>query len=66
MNYQTILTSQDGAARILTLNRPDKRNAVSTLTMQEIIDELEAAGADDTVRAVIITGGPSFFPRAPI
>jgi len=61
MIYQTILTSQDGPARVLTLNRPDKRNAVSTQMMQEIIDELKAAEADETVRAVIITGGASFF-----
>jgi len=61
MTYQTILTSQDGPARIVTLNRPDKRNAVSTQMMQEIIDELKAAEADESVRAVIITGGPAFF-----
>jgi enoyl-CoA hydratase/carnithine racemase len=61
MTYQTILTSQDGPARIVTLNRPDKRNAVSTQMMQEIIDELKAAEADESVRAVIITGGPTFF-----
>jgi len=61
MTYQTILTSQDGPARIVTLNRPDKRNAVSTQMMQEIIDELKAAEADESVRAVIITGGPNFF-----
>jgi enoyl-CoA hydratase len=61
MTYQTILTSQDGPARILTLDRPDRRNAVSTLMMQEIIDELKTAEAEETVRAVIITGGPSFF-----
>jgi len=61
MTYQTILTSQDGPARIVTLNRRDKRNAVSTQMMQEIIDELKAAEADESVRAVIITGGPAFF-----
>jgi enoyl-CoA hydratase/carnithine racemase len=61
MTYETILASQDGPARIVTLNRPDKRNAVSTQMMQEIIDELKAAEADESVRAVIITGGPTFF-----
>lgn len=61
MTYETILTSQDGPARIITLNRPDKRNAVSTRMMREIIDELKTAEGDETVRAVIITGGPSFF-----
>ena len=61
MTYQTILSSQDCPARIVTLNRPDRRNAVSTQMMQELIDELKAAESDETVSAVIITGGGSFF-----
>ena len=61
MTYETILTSQDGPARIITLNRPDKRNAVSTLMMREIAAELKAAEEDASTRSVIITGGGSFF-----
>ena len=61
MSYETILTSQDGPARIITLNRPDKRNAVSTLMMREIAAELKATEQDAATRAVIITGGPTFF-----
>jgi len=61
MNYQTILTVRDEAAFVITLNRPDKRNAVSTLMMDEIVDALKAAEADPAVRAVILTGGVGFF-----
>lgn len=61
MEYTTILTSDDGPSRVITLNRPDKRNAVSVLMMQELTAALTAAESDDAVRGVIITGGASFF-----
>lgn len=61
MTYETITTSQDGAAYVITLNRPDKRNAVSVLMMQEIMSALQGAEASEAVRAVIVTGGPAFF-----
>lgn len=61
MNYQTIITQPADAALVITLNRPDKRNAISVQMMEEIIAALAAAQTESTVRAVIITGGPSFF-----
>jgi enoyl-CoA hydratase/carnithine racemase len=61
MNYQTIITGQADAAMVITLNRPDKRNAVSVLMMDEIVAALAAVESDATVRAVIITGGAAFF-----
>ncbi len=61
MAYETILTSRDGAAFVITLNRIDKRNAVSTRMMSEIIAASKEAEADAGVRAVIITGGDKFF-----
>ena len=61
MEYKAISTSQDGPSCVITLNRPDKRNAVSVLMMQELTAALRAAESDDAVRGVIITGGASFF-----
>ena len=61
MTYETLLTTQDGPSCVITLNRPDKRNAVSVQMMQELIAAMKAAEADEAVRTVIITGGPSFF-----
>src|SRR5262245_37537532 len=61
MTYKTILTEQSEAAFIITLNRPEKRNAVSIQMMGELIDAVTAADANPAVRAVIITGGTSFF-----
>ncbi|MGZ5140292.1 MAG: enoyl-CoA hydratase/isomerase family protein [Burkholderiales bacterium] len=61
MTYETILTHQDGPSFVITLNRADKRNAVSINMMHELIDAMKAAETDASVRAVIITGGPAFF-----
>ncbi|HSI56705.1 MAG TPA: enoyl-CoA hydratase/isomerase family protein [Ideonella sp.] len=53
---KTILLSvQDGIAT-LTLNRPDKRNAMSDGMRSEFIAALEAVGADPAVRALVLTG----------
>jgi enoyl-CoA hydratase/carnithine racemase len=61
MTYQTITTAPSAAAFIITLNRPDKRNAVSVQMMQEIGAALAIAESDPAVRAVVITGGAKFF-----
>ena len=48
------------AARI-TLNRPEKRNALSLALMEELISALEEVGAAPEVRAIVIEGaGPAF------
>ena len=61
MTYETIKREQDGAALIVTLHRPEKRNALSLKTMDEISDVVRQAEADPGVRAIIITGGDRFF-----
>jgi len=48
------------AARI-TMNRPEKRNALSLALMEELIGALEEVSADPDVRAIVIEGaGPAF------
>jgi enoyl-CoA hydratase len=50
----------DGVAT-LTLDRPDKRNALSTELRDRIADALDGLAADDDLRVVVITGaGPVF------
>jgi enoyl-CoA hydratase/carnithine racemase len=61
MNFETVLTAIDGPAFVITLNRPDKRNAFSKKMMHEIADACRQAEADERVRAVIVTGGTKFF-----
>src|SRR5688572_2906610 len=61
MDYETIIATQDGPSCVITLNRPEKRNAISVRMMEELGAALKAAEADASARGVIITGGGSFF-----
>jgi enoyl-CoA hydratase/carnithine racemase len=61
MAFETILTSKDGSAYIITLNRPERRNAFSVKMMEELAAACRASEEDASVRAVIITGGTEYF-----
>jgi enoyl-CoA hydratase/carnithine racemase len=61
MAYETIRTERDGAAFVITFNRPEKRNAISTVVMGELMDAAAEVEADNKVRGIIITGGKDFF-----
>ncbi|MDO8476846.1 MAG: crotonase/enoyl-CoA hydratase family protein [Candidatus Rokubacteria bacterium] len=52
--------SVDGVATV-TLNRPEKLNAVTSALLRELIAAFDEADADDTVRAVIVTGAGRAF-----
>jgi enoyl-CoA hydratase/carnithine racemase len=55
----------DGIATI-TINRPEKRNAMSFAVLGEFIEATKRAGADDGARVVIVTGaGGAFCAAAP-
>lgn len=56
-----ILTEDRGATRIVTMNRPDKLNALNTALTQGLLDALLEADAADSVRAVILTGAGRGF-----
>ena len=53
---ELVVVEQRGAARILRLNRPEARNSLSPELIGELGAALDAAVADDTVRAVVLTG----------
>jgi len=61
MAYETIITKKEGPAYIITLNRPEKRNAISIVAMGELMQAAEEAEADPDVRGIIITGNEKFF-----
>lgn len=61
MRYQTLTTDIDGGIMTLTLNRPDRLNAFTVAMMHEMIAALDAADADDAVRAIIVTGAGRGF-----
>jgi enoyl-CoA hydratase/carnithine racemase len=57
----SILVDADGAVAVVTLNRAEKRNALSLDVMRELTAAFEALGADRSVKAVILRGlGPAF------
>ena len=56
-----LLVDRDGAVVTLTLNRPERRNALSTDLMLELTERLRETAADDGVRAVVLgAAGPVF------
>ena len=56
-----MLSEDRGAVRILTMNRPDKLNALNTPLTQALLDSLEAADRDPAVRAVVLAGAGRAF-----
>ena len=46
----------DGAVRVISMNRPDKLNALNTELLLALRDALQAADQDDSVRALVLTG----------
>ncbi|MEO7999733.1 MAG: enoyl-CoA hydratase-related protein [Gemmatimonadaceae bacterium] len=61
-NYQSLLidTTADGV-RTITLNRPDRLNAVNAELAAELPTAVNAAAIDDAVRVVVITGAGRGF-----
>jgi enoyl-CoA hydratase/carnithine racemase len=60
-SLQTVLVAREGVLARITLNRPDKRNALSLELMEELLDALDTLGADPDVRAVVIEGAGVAF-----
>src|SRR5262245_12344449 len=55
-SYETILVERRERVAIVTINRPEKRNALNIQTRAEGVAVLDELGADDAVRVVIFTG----------
>jgi len=51
-----VLCDRDGPHMVLTLNRPAKLNALSYALIDELMEQLAHIEADDSVRAVVLTG----------
>lgn len=55
-NYETITVEKRGRVGVLTINRPDKLNALGAKVHEEGVAALEEFKKDDEVRVVVITG----------
>ena len=61
MAFETILYDQADGVATITLNRPDRLNAVNTTVIHELVAAFDRADGDDGVRAVIVTGAGRAF-----
>src|SRR5207245_1437681 len=56
-----VLSSTAGGVRTLTLNRPEVLNALTDLVLDSLAAELQIAGTDASIRAIVVTGAGRGF-----
>ena len=56
MSPETILVDVDAGVATISINRPDKRNALNSQVRSEVVAALDALRGDDSVRVVVFTG----------
>jgi enoyl-CoA hydratase/carnithine racemase len=61
MAFETILYDQADGVATITLNRPERLNAVNTTVIRELVEAFDQADGDDGVRVVIVTGAGRAF-----
>jgi len=59
--YRTLVVGVEGSAATITLNRPERRNAIGSEMVSELLWALEDAHADDAVRSIVLTGAGASF-----
>ena len=60
MNYEHLLVSTDGPITTVTLNRPDKRNALALDVMRELTQALRAISGTEALGVILAANGPVF------
>ena len=60
MNYQNILLTTDSGITTITLNRPDKRNALSLDVLNELTDAFQKTAASNARGVILAANGPVF------
>jgi enoyl-CoA hydratase/carnithine racemase len=61
MSYQHLIRSTDGQLGIITLNRPERRNALSLDLMRELISCLDEMAGETNIRAIILAASGKVF-----
>jgi enoyl-CoA hydratase/carnithine racemase len=61
MGYESLCFETDGSVAVVTLNRPERRNALSLALMRELLDCLGRIGEERQVRAVILAAAGKVF-----
>ncbi len=63
MEYEDLLLEKDGEIAVITLNAPEKMNALTVNMRKSLLLAADSIAKDDEVRAVIVTGaGRGFAP----
>lgn len=60
-DYQTILYQTDNGVATITLNRPERLNAITDELMAEVIKAIKTANKDNAIRAIVLTGAGRGF-----
>jgi enoyl-CoA hydratase/carnithine racemase len=61
MSYEAILVERDAPVATITMNRPERRNALAVDMMQELIDAFKTLSRDKAVRVIVLAAnGPAF------
>jgi len=61
MSFENLLMSREGPVAVVTLNRPERRNALSLALMQDLIACLDEIGRSRETRAVILAAAGKVF-----
>ncbi|MEE9202992.1 MAG: enoyl-CoA hydratase-related protein [Dehalococcoidia bacterium] len=61
MPFSTILVSHDEGVATITLNRPERLNAMNEMMAAELVQAIDEIAADDAVRVVLLTGAGRAF-----
>ena len=56
MPYENVLYEVDGPLALITINRPERHNAISLTTLDDLHATIAEAAGDEAVRAIAITG----------
>src|SRR6185369_11281098 len=61
MSFEHLLSTREGPVAVVTLNRPQRRNALSLELMLELIGCLDETGRDRELRAVVLAAAGKVF-----
>ena len=60
-SYSNIEVADQGAVRVVTIKRPEKRNCVNSATAAELYDAFQLFNGDDSVRVGVLCGAGGNF-----
>lgn len=61
MSFETITVETNGSVAVVGLNRPSSMNAVCAAMLYDLAEAFGQLDKEDTVRAIVLKGGDSFF-----